>query len=156
MTAPVIDSDQHLYESRTTWRDHIDPEHRDDALHITDDDLGYPWLMFRDTRLMPVDVQIPGETSQLGDRRERIRAGLPAEDHYDADLPRDYWDASARADKLAEMGVDECVTFPNFGLGWERTLDPELPSLTANMRAWNRGARPSSPTAAARCIRSRT
>jgi predicted TIM-barrel fold metal-dependent hydrolase len=134
----IIDSDQHLYESRSTWRDHIDPAFRDDALHISDDDLGYPWLMFRDTRLMPVDVQIPGETSALGNRRERIRAGLPAEDHYDADLPRDYWDASARADKLAEMGVDECVTFPNFGLAWERTLDPELGALTANMRAWNR------------------
>jgi len=28
----VIDCDQHLYESRTLWRDHIDPTHADDAL----------------------------------------------------------------------------------------------------------------------------
>ena len=40
LTVPVIDSDQHLYETRTTWLDHIDPGHRDDALRITDDELG--------------------------------------------------------------------------------------------------------------------
>jgi hypothetical protein len=137
--APVIDSDQHLYETRTTWLDHIDPSHRDDALRIVDDELGYPWLSWGpDRKLGPVDVQHPGQTSELGDRRERIRAGLPPLSNYDEDLPRDYWDASARADKLAEMGVDEAVVFPNFGLLWERTLDENLVSLTANLSAWNR------------------
>jgi len=24
--SPVIDSDQHLYETRTTWLDHVDPK----------------------------------------------------------------------------------------------------------------------------------
>jgi hypothetical protein len=36
------------------------------------------------------------------------------------------------------MGVDECVTFPNFGLLWERPLDENMTALTANMTAWNR------------------
>jgi predicted TIM-barrel fold metal-dependent hydrolase len=134
----VIDSDQHLYETRTTWLDHIDPGHRDDALRIVDDELGYPWLMWRDRKLAAVDVQLPGKTSELGERRERIRAGLQAESVYDDDLPRDYWDASARAERLPEMGVDECVVFPNFGLLWERRLDADLGALTANMTAWNR------------------
>jgi len=135
---PVIDSDQHLYETRTTWRDHIDPARRDDALHITDDELGYPWLMWGDRKLSPVDVQVPRETTALGDRRERIRKGLAAQTRYDDELPADYWNASARAEKLTEMGVDECVVFPNFGLLWEHKLDPDLGALTANMTAWNR------------------
>jgi hypothetical protein len=134
----VIDSDQHLYETRTTWLDHIDPDRRADALQIENDELGYPWLTWRGRRLQPVDVQYPGLTSELGDRRERIRAGLPPESNYDTDLPDDYWNASARADRLAGMGVDEAVVFPNFGLLWERTLDPDLGALTANMTAWNR------------------
>ncbi len=138
MTAPVIDSDQHLYETRATWLEHIDPAMRDDALRIVDDELGYPWLMWRDRKLQPVDVQLPGKTSELGERRERIRAGLPADTRYDDELPRDYWEASARAARLEAMGVDECVAFPNFGLLWERTLDPDLAALTANMTAWNR------------------
>jgi predicted TIM-barrel fold metal-dependent hydrolase len=135
---PVIDSDQHLYETRTTWLDHIDPGHREDALRIEDDTLGYPWLMWRDTRLLPVDVQRPGQTSELGERRERIRAGLMAGTRYDDELPREYWDAGARADQLATMGVDEAMVFPNFGLTWERTLDVDLGALTANLTAWNR------------------
>ena len=135
---PVVDSDQHLYEPRTMWLDHIDPDRRADALQIVDDDLGYAWLTWRGTKLGPADVQRPRETSALGTLHERIRAGLPPETRYDDDLPADYWEASARADRLAAMGVDEAVAFPNFGLLWERTLDADLGALTANMTAWNR------------------
>jgi predicted TIM-barrel fold metal-dependent hydrolase len=74
----------------------------------------------------------------LGNRRARIRAGEPAETRYDDELPENYWNASARAQRLSEMGVDECVVFPNFGLLWERTLDEDVGALTANMTAWNR------------------
>jgi predicted TIM-barrel fold metal-dependent hydrolase len=138
-STPVIDSDQHLYETRTVWGDHIDPGMRAEALRIEDDELGYPWLMWRDRKLGAVDVQYPRQTSELGERRERIRAGLPNDRDYDEELPRDYWDASARADQLANMGVDEAVVFPNFGLLWERPLDEaDLGALTANMTAWNR------------------
>jgi predicted TIM-barrel fold metal-dependent hydrolase len=136
--APVVDSDQHLYETRTMWRDHIDPDRRADALAIVDDDLGYPWLTWRGQRLSPADVQRPGDTSALGTIHERIRTGLAPETRYDDELPRDYWDATARAERLAAMGVDEAVVFPNFGLLWERTLDADLGALTSNMTAWNR------------------
>jgi predicted TIM-barrel fold metal-dependent hydrolase len=136
--APVVDSDQHLYETRTMWRDHIDPDRRDDALVIVDDDLGYPWLTWRGQKLSPADVQRPGETSALGAIHERIRTGIAPQARYDDELPRDYWDATARAGRLAEMGVDEAVVFPNFGLLWERALDADLGALTANMTAWNR------------------
>jgi predicted TIM-barrel fold metal-dependent hydrolase len=136
--APVVDSDQHLYETRTMWRDHIDPDRRDDALVIVDDDLGYPWLTWRGQKLSPADVQRPGETSALGAIHERIRTGIAPQARYDDELPRDYWDATARAGRLTAMGVDEAVVFPNFGLLWERTLDADLGALTANMTAWNR------------------
>jgi len=136
--ASVVDSDQHLYESRTMWLDHIDADRRADALQILDDDLGYPWLTWRGRKLGPCDVQRPGETTALGTMHERVRTGLPPEHRYDDELPRDYWDASARAERLAAMGVDEAVVFPNFGLLWERTLDSDVGALTANMTAWNR------------------
>ena len=54
----IIDSDQHLFESRTMWQDHIDPAHRDDALAIAEDELGYSWLTWRDQRLELADVQL--------------------------------------------------------------------------------------------------
>jgi hypothetical protein len=84
------------------------------------------------------DVQLPGETDAIGERRRREREGLPPQVRYDEALPRDYWDPAARAAKLAALGVDEAIVFPNYGLVWERTLSEDLPALRANMGAWNR------------------
>jgi predicted TIM-barrel fold metal-dependent hydrolase len=137
MTA-IIDSDQHLYESRTCWQDNVDPSLADEALRIEDDDLGYPWLMWRDRRLGVAEVQIPGETIEIGDRRRRCRAGEPPQYSYDDVLPVEYWDPAARRDHLTTMGLDGAVLFPNFGLLWERRLSESLPALLANMGAWNR------------------
>jgi hypothetical protein len=135
----VIDSDQHLFEYRGLWREHIDPAQRDDALALEDDALGHTWLRWRGRTLGVADVQVPGETDAIGERRRRERAGLPPLWRYDDALPRDYWDPAARAAKLAALGVDEAVLFPNYGLGWERRLDAwSRPALLANLRAWNR------------------
>jgi len=136
--ASIIDSDQHLYESRTLWAEHIDPAARAEALAIVDDEQGYTWLTWHDRRLDMVDVQLPGDTARLGRFRERCRQHLPPEYRYDDTLPADYWDPSARVDRLATMGLDAAVVFPNFGLLWERRLSESVPALTANMGAWNR------------------
>ena len=134
----VIDSDQHLFEPRDLWRRYADPSAREDALAIVDDPLGHAWLTWRGRRLALADVQWPGETTAIGERRERVRQGLPPLSRYDDSLPRDYWDPDARIARLVSLGVDEAVLFPNYGLAWERSLDASLPALLANMAAWNR------------------
>jgi predicted TIM-barrel fold metal-dependent hydrolase len=135
----VIDSDQHLYEYRGMWREHIDPALRGDALELTDDARGNTWLTWRDRVIGVADVQDPGETDAIGERRRRERAGLPPLRRYDEVLPRDYWEPAARVAKLAALGVDEAILFPNYGLGWERKLGQwSRPALFANLRAWNR------------------
>jgi len=134
----IIDSDQHLYESRTLWAEHIDPAFKDAALTIADDELGYPWLTWRGRHLDVADVQIPGDTAVLGRHRERLRRHEPPAYVYDEALPSHYWEPSARVKHLDGMGLDEAVLFPNFGLLWERRLSESLDSLKANMGAWNR------------------
>jgi predicted TIM-barrel fold metal-dependent hydrolase len=135
---PVIDSDQHLYEYRSLWEEHIEPARRGDAIRFVDDALGHVRVEWRDRVLSVADVQTPGETDAIGERRRRERTGAPPLARYDEILPRDYWDPAARRDKLAALGVDEAICFPNYGLVWERTLSSDLPALTANMAAWNR------------------
>jgi len=134
----IIDSDQHLYEPRGLWRDHADPGERDEAIRIEDDDLGYAWVMWRDERLGIADVQAPGETVELGERRNRRARGEPAEYSFDEALPADFWQARARAKRITDMGFDAAVCFPNFGLLWERRVSASLPALLTNMGAWNR------------------
>jgi len=134
----VIDSDQHLFEYRGLWEEHIDPARRDDAIRFVDDALGHVRVLWRDRVLSVADVQMPGETDAIGERRRRERLGAPPLARYDEILPRDYWDPAARREKLAALGVDEAICFPNYGLVWERTLHCDLSALTANMAAWNR------------------
>jgi len=134
----VIDSDQHLFEYRGLWQDQIDPARREDAIRFVDDSLGNVRVVWRDRVLSVADVQMPGETDAIGARRRRERSGAPPLARYDEILPRDYWDPAARRDRLAALGVDEAICFPNYGLVWERTLQGDLTALTANMAAWNR------------------
>jgi hypothetical protein len=136
----VIDSDQHLFETRSLWRDHIDPGLRDRALAIVDDEVGNGWLTWQGERIVMADVTLPGETDAVGRRLQRALAGEPPAQHYDEILPSSYWDPSARITALAGLGVDETVLFPNYGLAWERTLEADLPATLANMAAWNRWA----------------
>jgi hypothetical protein len=135
---PIIDSDQHLYESRSLWLDHIDPGMRGEALRIEDDAAGTPRLRWAGRELGIAEVQIPGRSAEVGDRHRRARAGLPPLEPYDEALPRDYWEPAARLAKLADLRLDEAVLFPNYGLLWERSLHASLPALLANMGAWNR------------------
>jgi predicted TIM-barrel fold metal-dependent hydrolase len=134
----IIDSDQHLVEHRGLWEEHVDPAARDDAIRFVDDAAGNTWVTWRDRRLGLAEVQTPGDTSTLGERHNRVRRGEPAEHHYDDVLPRDHWDPGARVDRLAALGIDEAVLFPNYGLLWERTLSAAPEAMLANMRAWNR------------------
>ncbi len=134
----IVDVDQHLYESRGLWAEHIDPDLRDDALAVEDDDLGHPWVTWRGRRIGAADVQIPHDTAAIGELNRRRQQGEPASYVYDEALPDDYWEPTARVERLDRMGLDEAVLFPNFGLLWERTLSEDLPALTGNMGAWNR------------------
>ncbi len=134
----VIDSDQHLVEYRGLWADHIDPPDRDDAIRFADDASGHTWVMWRETRIGLAEVQVPGQTSAIGERHARALRGEPAEVRYDDLLPRDHWDPAARAHRLAELGLDEAVVFPNYGLLWERKLSRSPRAQLANMAAWNR------------------
>src|SRR3990172_3768767 len=124
--ARVIDSDQHLFEYRGLWEEHVDPGLRHEAIRFEDDALGHVTLRWRGRVLGVADVSLPGETDAIGERRRRERGGPPPAARYDEILPRDYWDPTARLAKLSELGVDEAVLFPNYGLGIERTLPVEL------------------------------
>jgi predicted TIM-barrel fold metal-dependent hydrolase len=138
MSSPRIDSDQHLYEYRGLWAEHIDPALRADAIRFVDDALGHVWVMWRDRVLAAADVQLPGETDAIGERRRRERDRLPPLVRYDEALPLDYWSPAARAARLAGLGFNRAVLFPNYGLVFERTLSCDLPALLGNMAAWNR------------------
>jgi predicted TIM-barrel fold metal-dependent hydrolase len=137
MTA-TLDCDQHLFETADLWATYCDPSQRRHALRLEDDDLGYTWLMWGDRRLNPALHQVPGQTEQIGRQIQRLRAGERAEYSYREITPPAYHDPAARLRYLDERGIDGTMLFPNYGLGWERTLASDLDATRANMGAWNR------------------
>jgi predicted TIM-barrel fold metal-dependent hydrolase len=138
MALSIIDVDQHLFESRTTWSEHIDPADRADALSISDDEAGWPWLTWRGERLTPLEVPIPERSSLIGaDRLRRVR-GERAPASFDELVPDSYRLAGARLQLLDTFGLDASVLFPNYGLLWEQRLASDRAAQRANARAYNR------------------
>jgi predicted TIM-barrel fold metal-dependent hydrolase len=135
----TIDSDAHLYETRTMWADHMDPAERHRALRIVDDDLGYPWLVHGERRIEVLGIHRPGDTSQSGVFRQSLEEGRPCPTPYD-DMPEDFWSPEARLGTLDSFGIAESFLFPNCGIMWEKALAADLAATTANMTAWNRWA----------------
>jgi predicted TIM-barrel fold metal-dependent hydrolase len=136
--AQTIDVDQHLFESRQTWREHIDPQWRDDALAIEDDESGWPWLVWRGQRLTPIEVPVPEHGSAIGEARLRRLAGESPEATFDDLVPPSYGNASARLAMLDQFGFDAAVLFPNYGLLWEKMLAEDRGAQRANAQAYNR------------------
>lgn len=134
----TLDCDQHLFETPDLWSTYCDPGSRQHALQLEDDERGYTWLTWGDRRLGPALHQVPGEPEQIGRQMQRLRAGLPAEHSYRDITPPAYEDPAARVRDLDQRGIGAAMLFPNYGLGWERTLAPDMDATRANMAAWNR------------------
>jgi predicted TIM-barrel fold metal-dependent hydrolase len=115
----------------------VDPADRDVALRIADDELGYSWLTYRDRRLGLAEPHRPGQVDGIGSYRQRWLRGEPSDfDYYELAGP--YSDPAARVQHLDRVGFDAAVLFPNYGILWERDLQPERRATQANMKAWNR------------------
>ncbi len=138
VTLQTIDVDQHLFESRTTWSDYMEPSQREDALSITDDDAGWPWLTWRGDRLTRLEVPVPERSELIGADRLRPLRGERAPASFDELVPDSYRQASSRLDSLDEFGIDAAVLFPNYGLLWEQRLASDRNAQRANARAYNR------------------
>jgi predicted TIM-barrel fold metal-dependent hydrolase len=132
---PIIDADTHLMEPLTVYRDHIAPRLRDAAIHVEEDERGWPWLTCKGRRLHFLDDHVPARVELLGERRRRYHAGEPpVPRHPDA---ADAWNVAERLRTLDRSGVDRAIAFPNLGLLWEDSLRDDLPAMTANLEAQN-------------------
>jgi predicted TIM-barrel fold metal-dependent hydrolase len=138
MVLQTIDVDQHLFESRSTWSEHIDPGDRADALSIADDDAGWPWLAWRGERLTPLEVPIPERSGLIGEDRLRRLRGERAPASFEELVPDSYRLPGARLSSLDAFGFDAAVLFPNYGLLWEQRLASDRGAQRANARAYNR------------------
>jgi predicted TIM-barrel fold metal-dependent hydrolase len=138
MVMHTIDVDQHLFESRSTWTDYIDPDARADALSIDDDEAGWPWLTWRGKQLSPIEIPFPEKSADIGDDRLLRLSGARAPFTFEDKVPLSYGAAAPRLEFLDSFGIDAAVMFPNYGLLWEKMLAEDRSAQRANARAYNR------------------
>ena len=133
--ASVIDADTHFMEPFGVYRDHIGAARQGDAVHVEEDERGWPWLVHRGRRLHFVDDHVPGRMDLVGERRRRYHAGEAAAPLRAA--AEDAWDPAERLRTLDANGVDAALVFPNLGLLWEDCLRDDVPALCANLEAYH-------------------
>lgn len=130
----IIDADTHFMEPDDVYVAHAGPRERELALRVERDERGWPWLVHRGVRLYELDEHVPGQVDAVGERRRRRASGARWEPV--SPIP-DPWDAAARIATLEANGVDGSIVYPNLGLGWEDALRDDVPSLRANLGAYN-------------------
>ena len=133
----VVDSDSHILEPASMWRDYIDPAYRSRAMGIELDELGLEYL----------DIDGKMSSGYSGGALGRIAAVEKDRDWIEEHSLLPYAEAATlapgaaypaeRIKHLAEEGVDKTFLFPSLGLGWEAECeDAEISD--AYCRAYNR------------------
>ena len=133
----VVDSDSHILEPATMWRDYIDPDYRSRAMGIEFDELGLEYLDIDGKMSSGYNGGALGRIAGVEKDREWImgHATLPYAEA--ATLAPGAAYPAERIKHLAREGVDKTFLFPSLGLGWEAECeDAEISD--AYCRAYNR------------------
>lgn len=136
----IVDADSHLFEPPDMWREHAEPAQRHLALTLERDERGWDWVSFQGRHILETWFSTCGDFQTLGPTLEACRNGELCPFDYAADVPTQYWNPAARADALDELGIDEAVLFPQWGLNWNLALRDEPEARLVNEGAWNRWA----------------
>ena len=136
----AVDCDMHLFEPLDMWERYCDPSGRDLALRMVPDDLGYVWLTSGDRPIWLAEPHQPKRPSTIGTYQQRQREGLPSSMDYE-EFAAPYSDPAAVLKHLDATEFEAAVLFPNYGIVFERPLEPDQRATLVNMGAWNRWIR---------------
>jgi len=130
-----VDADGHVLEPRNTWIDYIDPEFRDRAIRITDDDRGDEVMLIDN---QPLEVMRSRLASLGGIELDPAEAlASRGQLRYEDGCPPGGYDPEARLRVMDDENIDIALLYPTIGICWEGLVtDPAL--ATAYTRAYNR------------------
>ncbi len=133
--ARYIDVDGHILEPGGLWKEYIEPEYRDRALQILEDDQGLEYLS--------VDGKPPfygsgGTLAALGAIGQDVRPFRePGRVKWKNSLrPRGGYDPNERVKVMDAEGIDQTLVYPSLGLIWEGDCR-DAKFAAANCRAYN-------------------
>ena len=134
MESTFVDVDGHIMEPPGLWQEYIDPEYKDRALRIAQDEKGLEYLSVDGKKAWFMQG---GTLGALGAIEQDVRPFLtPGKISWkDAMLPGGH-DPHERIKVMDAEEIDTTLVYPSLGLGWENDCDdPKL--AAANCRAYN-------------------
>jgi uncharacterized protein len=131
----TVDADGHVLEPRNTWPDYIDPEFRDRAIRMVDDERGDEVLLIDGKPLESMRNRLASLGGIELDPAEAL-AGA-GQLRYEDGCPPGGYDPAARLKVMDDERIDIALLYPTVGICWEgHVTDPAL--ATAYTRAYNR------------------
>jgi predicted TIM-barrel fold metal-dependent hydrolase len=125
----IIDCDAHVMEPADLWLRYLEPEHRDRAIRIVEQD-GVEQLVIGET------VVLSARLAGLGGAHLDRRRVFSGELRYADGCPPASYDPAARVRLMDEWGVDVGVLFPTIGI--LPFPEADTPLANAYCRAYNR------------------
>lgn len=138
--AGIIDFDQHYFEPVDCCTRHLDPQFRDESVHVEPGADGQLEWRFGHRRLSgetrPRLVTIaPGELERSLSARDRGEQYAPR--FIDGTAP-EYTDRDVRLKLMDEWGIDAAVMFPSSGLAFDAQMSDAPAAACAAATAFNR------------------
>ena len=138
---PLFDADNHYYEPRDAFTRHLDPRHRERAIHVDSDAHGRDRVMIGGRPFTFLENPFFETTAKPGSLREMLRnlgkEGFEAESVRERIQP-EYTNRDARLRKMDEQGLRAVLLFPTLAVCVEHFMRDDPVQTFANVRAFNR------------------
>jgi predicted TIM-barrel fold metal-dependent hydrolase len=137
----LFDADNHYYEPRDCFTRHIEPAHRDRAVHVRSDSDGNDRVFVGDEPCVWIDGVFGFDrNARPGSLAEQLRAEFT--DSYETDveieITAEFREREARLARMDEQGLGAAFLFPSLGVCVEPYMANDPGQTFANLRAFNR------------------
>ncbi len=135
----LFDADNHYYEPRDCYTRHIEPRHRDRAIHVVRTPEGRDRIMVGDKPFTFLAHHDFDKSSRPGALREMLRGMSKTGVGADVSEPMrpEYRDRDARLALMDRQGVEAMLLFPTLGVCVEQFMRDDPEQMYANIRAFN-------------------
>jgi predicted TIM-barrel fold metal-dependent hydrolase len=136
---PLIDADNHYYETRDCFTRYLEPRYRDKGVRVYQDDQGHDRVAVGDKPFTFLTNRDFDTVAKPGLLREMLRAGggTPVEDLTEPVRP-EFRNRDARLELMDKQGLEACWLFPTFGVCVEHFMKDDALQMYANLHAFNR------------------
>ena len=140
-TFALYDADNHYYEPRDCYTRHLDPKHREAAIHVEVDADGHEVVMVGDkpfTFLRHHSFDRAGKPGGLREMLRNLKSGRvePAEAREESLRP-EYVDRDARLALMDTQGIETALLFPTLGVCVEHFMMDDVDQMYANVHSFN-------------------